>query len=65
MGRWPWIKERGKNNITLIVCTVYRPVKSEGALSTYQQQKSILLEEGKDKCPRAELLTDLETQIKE
>jgi hypothetical protein len=43
LGRWSWIQVRGSKGLNLIVATLYRPVKSTGALSTYQQQKNVLL----------------------
>jgi hypothetical protein len=49
----------------LVIVTVYRPVYSQGALSTYQQHKAQLLEEGITKCPRQQLLDDLGQQINE
>jgi endonuclease/exonuclease/phosphatase family metal-dependent hydrolase len=47
------------------VVTVYRPVYSMGATSTYQQQKRHLLNDDFHTCPRDRLLVDLSTQIKQ
>jgi hypothetical protein len=63
LGRWSWIQIRGNKGISLIIATVYRPVFSTGALSTYQQQKTRLLQENIDQCPRQVLLEDLGQQI--
>jgi hypothetical protein len=52
LGRWSWIKIRGCRGLTVIIATIYRPVYAEGALSTYQQHKSMLLLQGINKCPR-------------
>jgi hypothetical protein len=58
-GRWSWMKFTGKNGLTLVVVTLYRPVYSKGATSTYQQQKSIILDQNIDVCPQEQLLQDL------
>jgi hypothetical protein len=42
LGRWTWMKLRGTNELKVVIVTVYRPVFSEGALSTYQQHKNVL-----------------------
>jgi hypothetical protein len=65
LGRWSWIKLRGAKNMSLVVITVYRPVYATGALSTYQQQKTKLLQDDITECPRAVLLQDLGTQLKD
>jgi hypothetical protein len=62
LGRWSWIQVRGRHDLSIIVVTVYRPVYSEGPLSTYQQHRSVLLNSGIDTCPRKKLLEDLGTQ---
>jgi hypothetical protein len=63
MGRWSWIQVRGRHGLALIVVTIYRPVFSDGPLSTYQQQRCILLDRGIDTCPRQQILDDLAIQI--
>jgi hypothetical protein len=64
LGRWSWMKLRGSKGLTLVIASLYRPVKSNGALSTYQQQKNVLRDMDIDVCPRQMLLQDLATQIK-
>jgi hypothetical protein len=64
LGRWSRIKLRGCKNRTLVIVTLYRPVYSQGALSTYQQQKSVLLDDNVTECPRQVILTELEKDIK-
>jgi hypothetical protein len=64
LGRWSWIKIRGRQGLALVIATVYRPVYSEGVLSTYQQHRGVLLDSGIDTCPRLQLLNDLAEQIK-
>jgi hypothetical protein len=65
MGRWSWSLYRGKGDMLVRVVTVYRPVYSMGATSTYQQQKRHLLNDDIDTCPRDRLLVDLSTQIQQ
>jgi Reverse transcriptase (RNA-dependent DNA polymerase) len=61
--RWSWIHIRGKNQHKLAIINLYRPVKANGPLSTYQQHKRILLEQDIDTCPRKQLLEALGTVI--
>jgi hypothetical protein len=64
LGRWSWIKIRGRQGLSIVIATVYRPVKSDGVLSTYQQHQSVLLDLGIDACPRQQLLENLSAHIK-
>jgi hypothetical protein len=64
LGRWSWIKVRGCQGLTLIVATLYRPVTASGALSTYQQHKSVLMDNNIDECPRENILVELGKQIR-
>jgi hypothetical protein len=43
---------------------IYRPVLSDGILSTYQQHRAVLLDSGIDICPRQKVLNDLSSQLK-
>jgi hypothetical protein len=65
LGRWSWIFLQGTKVMTMIIITIYQPVYSTGALSTYQQQKASLLQEGIHKLPRENILKELGQQIKE
>ncbi len=38
LGRWCWAWLQGKDNRHLRIISAYRPVKSNGPLTTYQQQ---------------------------
>jgi len=38
LGCWCWARFQGKNNKVLRIVSVYRPCKSKGPLTTYQQQ---------------------------
>jgi hypothetical protein len=62
-GRWSWIFLRGQRGIRLRVVTMYRPVHSTGALSSYQQQKRHLLDQDIHECPRIQIFIDLGTQL--
>ncbi len=59
LGRWVSTLFRGQRGLKLRVVTVYRPVLSVGSLSAYQQQRSVLLDNDIDICPREQLLHDL------
>lgn len=64
MGRWSGFILNTKNNMKLIILTVYIPTKTEGNNTTYQQQWRILRNKfGGDPDPRKHLLTDLEAAI--
>jgi Reverse transcriptase (RNA-dependent DNA polymerase) len=63
--RWSWVKLRGQHNKSVVIVNTYRPVKSNGILSAYQQHKRGLLTLDIDECPRANLLQCLKTQILE
>jgi hypothetical protein len=64
LGRWSWTQIRGSKGLILIIATLYRPVVSKEALLTYQQHKSILLEEGISTCPRQNILEEIGEQIR-
>lgn len=63
LGRWSWMTFRGKNNLVLWVVTLYRPVISYGASSTYQQHQLFMNQFHLTGCPREKLLSDLQEQI--
>ena len=63
--RWSWQKFRGARNHKLVIANVYRPVFSNGPLSTYQQHKAVLLDMNIDECPRKNILTQLSLQIQQ
>lgn len=56
LGRWSWMKFRGKNNLTLRVVTVYRPVLLYGASSTFQQHQLFMNQFHLTGCPRDKLI---------
>jgi hypothetical protein len=60
---WSWVKLRGKPGLSLVIASLYRPVYSTGALSTYQQHKTLLLKDGTDECPRSNILKELGQQL--
>jgi exonuclease III len=59
MGRWSWLLLRGQNGVRVRVVTLYRPVQSFGATSTYQQHQQLLLDANIDECPRKQMMYDL------
>ena len=65
MGRWSWLKFRGKQSYTLRVLSVYRPVKSLGLSSTFQQQVRGLHKISICGNPRQVLLDDLQTLLQQ
>jgi len=63
LGRWCWVRLRGKENHFLRVVSVYRPCKADGHLATYQQQVRGLSKQGKNTCPKQQILDDLKVQV--
>jgi Reverse transcriptase (RNA-dependent DNA polymerase) len=61
--RWAWIKLQGRNDTKVVIATLYRPVMSNGPISTYQQHKNQLLDQDIDTCPRKHILSSLGKQI--
>jgi hypothetical protein len=59
MRRWSWSLLNGRNSLRLRILTLYIPVKSFGAASTYQQQQQLLHESDIAACPRTQSMTDL------
>jgi len=58
-GRWCRARLRGKHNQYLRVVSLYRPCKSSGPLSTYQQQVRFWSSKQVDTCPCDQILYDL------
>lgn len=52
LGRWNWVLMRGRNQKLIRIITVYRPVVSHGATSTYQQHRQFFNTKSINKCPR-------------
>jgi hypothetical protein len=42
LGRWCWFELRGRHGLTTKIITVYRPCRSNGPHSTYQQQERVM-----------------------
>jgi len=63
IGQWSWVRLRGKENHFLRVVSVYCPCKSDGHLTTYQQQVWWLSKQGKNVCPHDQILKNLKAQI--
>jgi len=54
---------RGTNAIILRIVVVYRPVKTSGATTAYNQQATALQLQGNSSCPRQQLLDDLSVEL--
>jgi len=65
LGRWCWTRLRGKENHFLCIVSAYRPCESDGHLTMYQQQIRWFSKQGKDICPRTQILTNLSAQVKQ
>ena len=67
LGRWVWTRFRGRNNVYLRVCTGYRPCKSSGPITAYQQQQRYFYDTSRneDRCPRVMFFVDLSVAISE
>jgi hypothetical protein len=64
LGRWAWTRYRGRNNMSLRVVTVYRPVLNRtGVLSVWNQQKSYFKSIKEDRCPREMFIHDLLSEV--
>jgi hypothetical protein len=57
LGRWSWMLLKGKDHIMIRIVTIYRPVISQGALSTYQQHQLHYHNINVQGCPRIYCLT--------
>ncbi len=65
LGRWCWACLRGKQNQFLRVISAYWPCKSNGPLSTYQQQMRFWSTCWMECCPRDQFLLDLKQAIRQ
>jgi hypothetical protein len=68
LGRWSWTKYRGKEGLSFVVVSVYRPVvnsSGESPNSTWNQHKRYFSNIGRDVNPREQILTDLARPLRE
>ena len=66
LGRWAWVRYRGKDNVTLRIFTAYRPnPPSEGPFTVYAQHRTYFNTINDDRCPREAFITDLMIEIQE
>jgi hypothetical protein len=66
MGRWSGYQLKRNTNSNLNIITAYRPIITQGIHTSYQQQRSILLNKGvNNPDPRQQILDDLATLITE
>jgi hypothetical protein len=66
LGRWVWVRYRGKDNITLRVYTAYRPnPPSEGPFTVYAQHRTYFNAVNDTRCPRKAFVEDLMADLQE
>jgi len=65
LGRWSWAHLRGKEDHFLWLVSLYRPCKSDRHLTTYQQHVRWFTKQGKDVCPKKQILDDLHEQVEQ
>lgn len=64
LGRWSWVKFRGKGEIVVRVISAYRPLDSkEYTKSVYNQHKHYFLNNNNPNCPRTIFVSDLMKEI--
>jgi len=63
LGRWCWAWLRGKDNKIIRIMLAYQPCKSEGVLTTYQQQVWAGSKQKLWTCPLKRFLQDLSQEI--
>jgi hypothetical protein len=63
LGRWAWVKYKGKDNQSLRIISAYRPNTSSGPFTVYAQHKQYLQSRDDDRCPRLAFLEDLCKEI--
>ena len=70
LGRWTWVKYRGKNKHELVVVSAYRPCtvkddKGNARRATFRQHKDLFAQLNRLDDPREGILSDLKIQLKE
>jgi len=63
LGRWCWITLRRKENHFLRVVSVHRPCKADGHLTMYQQQVRWLSKQGRNTCPKQQIIDNCKAQV--
>jgi hypothetical protein len=63
LGRWAWLKLQGRQGVSTIVVTVYRPCDSNGPETVNQQHRRYLAKKKRTEEPRTALYTDLFEEI--
>ncbi len=66
LGRWAWVRLRGKNGTHQRIISAYRPVKNDYPFSTYTQQWDHLNKNKRKEeevCPREQFVQDLSQEI--
>ncbi len=66
LGRWVWVRYRGRNNQTLRIFSAYRPnPPGGGPFTVYAQHRQFFNSRDDERCPRAAFLDDLCSTINE
>ncbi len=65
LGQWSWVCLRGKEDHFLRLVSLYRPCKSDGRLTTYQQHIRWYTKQGKNACPKKQILDNLHEQVEQ
>ena len=63
LGQWAWLKLQGRQGVTIIAVTVYRPCDSPGPSTVNQQHRRYFAKQKRIEEPREALYTDLFTEI--
>jgi hypothetical protein len=65
LGRWIWVRYRGRNGTHLRIFTAYRPTASvNGPFTVYAQHRDYFNATNDPRCPRSAFITDLCNDIK-
>ncbi len=64
LGRWSWVRLKGQGARITWIIALYRPCRSDGPLSTYQQHCRALSKLHRNECPREAVLTDLASEVR-
>jgi len=63
LGRWCWAQLHGKHNKILRIVSAYCQCKSNGILTTYQQQVRFGAKQNNRTCPRTRFLQELSQDV--
>ena len=63
LGRWAWLLFRGRNGLRTRIYVAYRPTRSSGNGTVYQQHRRYLRTKSREDCPRDAFLEDLRQEL--